>query len=115
MGLLVAAGADAVSFDLDLVQTAELDALAAAVESGTRLVIGAVPTSHAPPSAAVADRVVGLWGRLGFGAPVMHAQTLVSPTCGLAGRSTEHSRAVYRTAREAAAQVAERDSVGPAG
>jgi len=115
VGLLVAAGAGAVSFDIDLVQPAELDGLAGAVESGTRLVIGAVPTAHAPPGKAVADRVVDLWGRLGFRTAVMHAHTLVSPACGLAGRSTEHSAAIYRAAREAAAQVAERDSVGPAG
>jgi methionine synthase II (cobalamin-independent) len=115
VGLLVAAGAGGVSFDLDLVQTAELDALAAAAESGARLVVGAVPSSRVLTSAAVAERVVGLWSRLGFGAQVMHRQTVVSPACGLAGRSVDEARAAYRTARAAAAQVAEREAVGPTG
>jgi methionine synthase II (cobalamin-independent) len=111
--LVVAAGADAVSFDLDLMQTAELDGLAAAVEAGTRLVVGAVPTARASTSAAVADRVAGLWSRLGFGTSVMHRLTVVSPACGMAGRTVQQARAAYRTAREAAAELAERDSVGP--
>ncbi len=115
VGLLVAAGADAVSFDLDLVQTAELDALAAAVEAGTRLVVGAVPTTRALTSDAVADRVVGLWSRLGFGADVAHRQSVVTPACGLAGHPVEQARDTYRVARAAARQVAERESVGPPG
>jgi methionine synthase II (cobalamin-independent) len=94
------AGAAAVALDLDLV--VDLDALGEALDAGLRLFAGAAPTaSPAPTSAAVADRVRGLWRKLGFPPAQMVEHVVVTPACGLAGASVEQARAMLQACRDA--------------
>lgn len=107
VGLVRAAGAAALSFDLDVVGDDALDAWAAAVDDGLSLVVGAVPTSRTIGSAEAADRVRTLWSRLGFGPDVWRERTVVAPACGLAGMSAEQARQTYRVTQEAARRLQE--------
>lgn len=109
VGLVVAAGAGGVAVDLDRISQIDWNPLAEAVDAGAALVLGAVPTTSGRSSAQAAQQVRSLWSRLGFGLDVMRERTLVSPACGLARASLEQAREVYRTAREAAARLAEHD------
>jgi methionine synthase II (cobalamin-independent) len=102
LDLLRAAGADALSFDLGLVQ--DLDALGTAVDAGTRLFTGVVPGTDAtlPAPKATASRLRAWWRELGFPADDLHAAVTLTPSCGLAGASPTYARAAMAHVREAA-------------
>ncbi len=108
LALVTGAGAGVVSFDLDVLGS-DLDPWGAAVDDGLVLAVGAVPTARPTSARQGADRVLDLWSRLGFPAAVRAAQTLVTPSCGLAAVSLEVAAAGYTLAREAAEIVAETD------
>lgn len=112
LDLLVAAGARAVSFDLDLVGEDDLDGFGAIVEAGTALVVGAVPTTRPLTGEQAAARVTALWSRLGFSVDALRDTTVLTPACGLAGLSTRAARQVSAVAAEAALRLAEADVVG---
>jgi methionine synthase II (cobalamin-independent) len=102
LGLLHAAGADAVSFDLGLVQ--DLDALGTAVEAGTHLFPGVVPGTDAPlpePN-ATASRLHAWWRELGFPADELHEAVTLTPSCGLAAATPGYARRAMTHVREAA-------------
>jgi len=110
MSLIRAAGAAALSFDLDLVD--DLDPLGELVDAGLGVFAGAVATQapsagHPPASAEVADRVKTLWRRLGFPVDRLAAQVVVTPACGLAGATPEYARAVMTVCVEAGRRLAE--------
>jgi methionine synthase II (cobalamin-independent) len=102
IGLLRAAGADAVSVDVGLVQ--DLDAVGSAVEGGTHLLLGVVPGTDAPLPApkATASRVSALWNELGFPVDGLPAAVTLTPACGLAGATPRYARAAMAHVREAA-------------
>jgi methionine synthase II (cobalamin-independent) len=102
LGLLHAAGADAVSFDLGLVQ--DLDALGTAVEAGTHLFPGVVPGTDAPLPApkATASRLQAWWRELGFPADELHEAVTLTPSCGLAAATPGYARRAMTHVREAA-------------
>lgn len=103
------AGFSAVSLDHDLLGPAELDALAAALEGGTQLYLGVLPTS-------VPDRLLGidelrtrtlrLLDRLSLGAAVTD-RLVLTPACGLSGFSPAAASRVFDVLGKAAAQVTE--------
>jgi hypothetical protein len=104
IGLLREAGAVAVSLDLALL--GDLDPLGEALDAGTGLFAGAVPTSGGAPSAkAAADRVLDLWGKLGFPLAQLPGQVVVTPACGLAHATPAHARAATSAVREAARRL----------
>lgn len=109
LDLLVAAGARAVSFDLDLVGDADLDSLGTMVEAGTMLVVGAVPTTRPLTGEQAAARVAALWSRLGFSADALRDTTVVTPACGLAALSAQAARQVSAVAAQAAVRLSESD------
>ncbi|MEX5717657.1 methionine synthase [Geodermatophilus maliterrae] len=102
LDLVRAAGADALSFDLGLVQ--DLDALGAAVEAGTHLLVGVVPGTDAtlPAPKATASRLRAWWRELGFSADELHEAVTLTPACGLAGATPAYARAAMTHVREAA-------------
>jgi methionine synthase II (cobalamin-independent) len=102
LDLLRATGAHGLSFDLGLVQ--DLDALGAAVDAGTHLLVGVVPGTDAPLPApkATASRLRAWWRELGFPADDLHAAVTLTPSCGLAGASPSYARAAMAHVREAA-------------
>jgi methionine synthase II (cobalamin-independent) len=103
--LLRNAGAAAIALDLGLLDqaTAGLDALGEAVDAGTTLWLGAVPTPTGPEPgyAAVRDRIVALWHRLGFATALLGTAVVPTPACGLAGASPQYARAALRAVRDA--------------
>jgi len=109
------AGASAVSFDLGLLATKDIDLIAELAEAGLALFVGALPTSSArrlvsgPPLAPrqTAEPVVTLWRQTGLAAELFADQVVITPACGLAGATPPVARAALAHCREAARIAAE--------
>jgi hypothetical protein len=125
-GIIRAAGAGALSFDLSQLRRGEEDAVAEAAEAGLGLLTGvvpAVPESASPgpagPAGTVApgdgsaearqaaERVIRLWRRLGLPLETCPEQAVITPACGLAGASPAQARAALTRCREAGSMLAE--------
>ena len=124
-GIIRAAGADALSFDLSQLRRGEEDAVAEAAEAGLGLLTGAVPAMPAldggmtGPTGPVApgdgsaaarqaaERVIRLWRRLGLPLETCPEQAVITPACGLAGASPGQARAALSRCREAGSMLAE--------
>ena len=132
-GIIRAAGADAVSFDLSQLRRGEEDGVAESAEAGMGLLAGAVPAvpgqaAEGPGSASpgregrrdpagpgdgsaearqTAERVIRLWQRLGLPLATCAQQAVITPACGLAGVSPARARAALTRCREAASMLAE--------
>jgi len=126
-GIIRAAGADAVSFDLSRLRRGEEDGVAESAEAGMGVFTGAVPAVPGPASAVAgpgrtgginpadgsdearetAERVLRLWRRLGLTLETLPAQVVTTPACGLAGASPAQARAALTRCREAASMLAE--------
>ncbi|RZS87055.1 cobalamin-independent methionine synthase catalytic subunit [Motilibacter rhizosphaerae] len=106
VALLRRTGAAGVSLDLALVAPDGEEALGEAVDAGTRLLLGAVPSTGAPGrSEEAAARVRALWRRLGFAPALLGEAVLVTPACGLAGATPPGALAALRTATAAAKRL----------
>jgi hypothetical protein len=77
------------------------DAVAAAAESGVRLVAGVVPSVGPADADASWHRLRELWRRTGIAEAAL-AEVAVSPACGLAGQSPAGARRSLATAAEVA-------------
>jgi hypothetical protein len=130
-GLIRAAGASALSFDLSQLRRGEEDEIAEAAEAGLGLLLGAVPAVPEPPAGTgapagpqpvrgptgpgdgsaearqTADRVIRLWHRLGLPPATGPDQVVITPACGLAGAPPPYARAALTRCREAATMLAE--------
>ena len=125
-GIIRAAGAGALSFDLSQLRRGEEDAVAEAAEAGLGLLTGAIPAVPAPagsgpagPTGTVApgdgsaearqsaERVISLWRRLGLPLETCPEQAVITPACGLAGASPAQARAALTRCREAGSMLAE--------
>ena len=129
-GIIRAAGAGALSFDLSQLRRGEEDAVAEAAEAGLGLLTGVVPaipgpeTTQARPGPAgptgtvapgdgsaearqAAERVIRLWQRLGLPLDTCPEQAVITPACGLAGASPDQARAALTRCREAGSMLAE--------
>lgn len=102
------AGAQGISLDLDLISTENFDALGAAFEAGTRILLGVVPSTDPAQVPSVADvvrRVERTLDMLGFGLDEVGAQLVLTPTCGLAGASASYARTALSLVGESAARL----------
>jgi methionine synthase II (cobalamin-independent) len=125
-GIIRAAGAGALSFDLSQLRRGEEDAVAEAAEAGLGLLTGVIPAMPAPagPGPAgptgtaapgdgsaearqAAERVIRLWRRLGLPLETCPEQAVITPACGLAGASPAQARAALTRCREAGSMLAE--------
>ena len=124
-GIIRAAGAGALSFDLSQLRRGQEDAVAEAAEAGLGLLTGVVPAVPAPeartagPTGTVApgdgsaearqaaERVIRLWRRLGLPLDTCPEQAVITPACGLAGASPDQARAALTRCREAGSMLAE--------
>jgi hypothetical protein len=124
-GLIRAAGAGALSFDLSQLRRGEEDAVAEAAEAGMGLLTGVVPAVPAPDAGTTrpagptgpgdgsaearqaAERVIRLWTRLGLPLDTCPEQAVITPACGLAGASGDQARAALTRCREAGSMLAE--------
>lgn len=107
--LLRRAGAAAISFDFSLLTERDDDAIGEAVEAGTRLFAGVVPTTDGPLSDP-AGSVMGvrtLWRRLGLQPGLLTEAVTVTPACGLAGASPEYARRALAHCVRAARSLAD--------
>jgi hypothetical protein len=124
-GIIRAAGADALSFDLSQLRRGEEDAVAEAAEAGLGLLTGVMPAVPAPDTGEAepagptgpgdgsaearqaAERVIRLWRRLGLLLETCPEQAVITPACGLAGAAPDQARAVLTRCREAGSMLAE--------
>jgi methionine synthase II (cobalamin-independent) len=110
--LLRQAGAKSLSFDashLD-VENARIDEqLGEAIEAGTQLMLGVVPTLQPPTVPSVTDllRKILSLTRLGFSPTVIAEHVTVTPTCGLAGATPPWARQALMLAHRTADALAD--------
>ncbi|MGW1080396.1 methionine synthase [Kitasatospora sp. NPDC002522] len=98
--LLRRAGVAGVSLDFSLLTERDDDDLGEAIEGGTLILAGVVPSTDAaaPQSNGVSDPagsvqgVRTLWRRLGLDPELLGRRVVVTPTCGLAGASPAYAR-----------------------
>ncbi|MFJ4979566.1 methionine synthase [Streptomyces coeruleorubidus] len=107
--LLRRAGAAAVSFDFSLLTERDDEVIGEAVEGGTRLFTGVVPSAEGPLSDP-AGSVMGvrtLWRRLGLSSGLLTEAVTLTPACGLAGASPGYARAALAHCARAARSLAD--------
>ena len=121
-GIIRAAGAGGLSFDLSQLRRGEEDEVAEAAEAGLGLLTGVIPAVPAPDARTAgptgpgdgsaearqaAERVIRLWRRLGLPLDTCPEQAVITPACGLAGASPGQARAALTRCREAGSMLAE--------
>jgi methionine synthase II (cobalamin-independent) len=107
--LLRRTGAAAVSFDFSLLTERDDEVIGEAVEGGTRLFTGVVPSAEGPLSDP-AGSVMGvrtLWRRLGLSPGLLAEAVTVTPACGLAGASPGYARTALAHCARAARSLAD--------
>ncbi|MBM9619199.1 methionine synthase [Streptomyces zhihengii] len=107
--LLRRAGAAGISFDFSLLTEREEEAIGEAVESGTRILAGVVPSTDAAlsdPGGSVMG-VRTLWRRLGLNPGTLAESVVITPSCGLAGASPAYARAALAHCVRAARSLAD--------
>ncbi|WP_443043845.1 methionine synthase [Streptomyces sp. NBC_00306] len=107
--LLRRAGAAGISFDFGLLTERDDDEIGEAVEGGTKLFAGVVPstdTALSDPAGSVMG-VRTLWRRLGLNPGTLAESVVITPTCGLAGASPAYARAALAHGVRAARSLAD--------
>ncbi|MEU8521622.1 methionine synthase [Streptomyces sp. NBC_01216] len=107
--LLRRAGAAGVSFDFGLLTERDEESIGEAVEAGTVLFTGMVPSTDAAlsdPGGSVMG-VRTLWRRLGLNPGTLTESVVITPTCGLAGASPAYARAALAHCARAARSLAD--------
>ncbi len=100
----------AVSVDASTLIAADLDGIAAFVESGRTVILGVVAASappRRPSTEEVAAALVAVTDRLGFARSALRDRIGVTPACGLAGATPEWARLAIELTRKAAEAFAE--------
>lgn len=100
----------AISVDAAALRAADLDGVAAFVESGRTIVLGVVPATapdRRPSVEEVAGAVVAVTDRLGFSRSALRQRVGVTPACGLAGATPQWARTATELVRKAAEAFAE--------
>ena len=122
-GIIRAAGADSVAFDLGRLRRGEEDSVAEYAEAGLGLLTGAVqtvpdqavegaggasgPGGGSREARETAERVIRLWRRLGLSLATCAEQAVITPACGLAGTSPAQARAALTRCHQAASMLPE--------
>ena len=104
--LLRAAGAGGLSVDTSRLTPHGWESVAVAVEDGTTLFAGCLPTSSpaGPDAAAAASDLAARWHRLGL-EPRSLAGVVVTPACGLAHASPARARDIQHACAEVARRL----------
>ena len=104
--LLQRSAISAVSVDAGTLRAADLDGIAAFVESGRAVMLGVVAAQRSgasvPSAEEVAAAVVAVTDRLGFGRSALRDRIGVTPACGLAAATPQWARTAIELARKAA-------------
>ncbi|MDT9680517.1 methionine synthase [Streptomyces sp. TRM76323] len=107
--LLRRAGAAAISFDFSLLTERDEEAIGEAVEGGTKLLAGVVPSTDralSDPAGSVMG-VRTLWRRLGLNPGTLAESLVITPACGLAGASPDYARRALAHCVKAAKSLAD--------
>ncbi|TSE01007.1 methionine synthase [Skermania sp. ID1734] len=102
--------ADAVSFDLNLIDSADLDPIGELLDADKNLILGIVPTRPLTPAPTWRDcaaPAVKLVDRLGFPRSALGGRVSVSPACGLAGASESWARKALALCNDVARALVE--------
>lgn len=105
VALLVRAGVQILSLDAALLAARDHDPLGEALDAGTGLMLGVVPTADPgtrQDPGRLADPARALWRRLGFAPEKLPEQVMITPACGLAGATPAYAVSALRLARETA-------------
>jgi methionine synthase II (cobalamin-independent) len=106
--VLRAGGADALALDLAALGPGHNDELGEAVDAGTSLWLGVVPSVDADITVDTArDPIQRLWSELGFPSEQLAQFVVPTPACGLAGASPTYVRHVLEVVREAGRRLRE--------
>lgn len=108
--LLQRSAISAISVDVGTLRAADLESIAEFVESGRTVLLGVVATSapeRRPSAEEVAGAVLAVTDRLGFGRSALAGRIGVTPTCGLAGATSQWARTAIGLARKAAEGLAD--------
>lgn len=100
----------AVSVDAGTLKAADLEGIAAFVESGRTVMLGVVAATapdKRPSAEEVAAALVAVTDRLGFGRSALRDRIGVTPACGLAAATSAWARTAIGLARKAAEVFAE--------
>ena len=100
----------AISVDSGTLRAADLDGLAAFVDSGRTVMLGVVPATapaKQPSAEEVATAVVAVTDRLGFARSALRDRIGVTPACGLAAATPQWARIAIELARTVATVFAE--------
>ena len=103
--LVTQSGANAVSFDISLLEHGDYDELAVIAEAGAGLLAGALgdrPPGERQTPADTARSVAEVWRRMSLPPVQCAEQVVVTPACGLAGAAPGQAREALRWCREAA-------------
>ncbi len=101
IGMLRAAGADAVALDAGFVTATMTDAVGAAVDDGGSLWLGVVPATDSPVGFSQArGQIRHLWSTVGFGEDLLGRRVVPTPACGLAAATPEYVRRVLSLLRD---------------
>jgi methionine synthase II (cobalamin-independent) len=117
-GIIMSAGADAVSFDSSQLRRGDFDGFAETAEAGAGLLVGALPTTgprepsasrrsgrderQRPTPSDTAGIVRDLWRKMDLPPAQCAPQVVITPACGLPGASPEQARDALRWCQEAA-------------
>lgn len=103
-----AAGFDALAFDLDQLRTPDWEVLAGALDSGSELYLGCLPTTGEPRPLGVdqvRQRSLTALERLGVERDSLD-RVVLTPACGLAGWQPRQAKAGFEVLRRVREQVA---------
>lgn len=95
----------AISVDVATLKAADLDGIAAFVESGRTVMLGVVPATPPatwPSAEEMATAIVAVTDRLGFARSALRDRIGVTPACGLATATQQWARTAIELARKAA-------------
>jgi methionine synthase II (cobalamin-independent) len=102
--LLRGAGARGLSADLEMLDAADMDVLAEALEAGETLALGVVPSREpatVPTATTLTERVLRWLDMVGLDVDVS-GRLVITPSCGLAGASPDWARSAVALCREVA-------------
>ena len=108
VSLLLDAGAEGISVDLDTLTLAAYDELGEAMERQKQVFLGAVPSTDPgtwPGDRQLTERLSRLFDMLGLDPEKAGERLVVTPSCGLAGASPSWARRSLQLARTVAANL----------
>jgi methionine synthase II (cobalamin-independent) len=106
--LIASAGFDGLSIDATAIRIAHYDALGTAIDDGRALFLGCVPSDRRlQPARHYTDRVQRWWRDLGFASGELAERVVLTPACGLAGRTLPEAREVLTVLQDIVGAVVE--------